>query len=72
MRGNKEDIRSLEEVEREAIERALDLCEGNKVEAAGRLGIHLRTLQRKLRNWFFSDTKNSHYGGKKPYCDHDK
>jgi DNA-binding NtrC family response regulator len=40
---------SMEELERLAIQKALDQCDGNRTHAAGRLGISVRTLQRKLR-----------------------
>jgi len=42
---------SMEELERLAITKALDQCAGNRTHAAGRLGISVRTLQRKLRQY---------------------
>jgi DNA-binding NtrC family response regulator len=42
---------SMEELERLAISKALDQCGGNRTHAAGRLGISVRTLQRKLRQY---------------------
>jgi two-component system response regulator RegA len=42
---------SLERTEWEHINRVLDDCGGNKSEAARRLGIHRRTLQRKLNRY---------------------
>ncbi|HWB53769.1 MAG TPA: sigma-54 dependent transcriptional regulator, partial [Tepidisphaeraceae bacterium] len=42
---------SMEELERLAIQKALDQCNGNRTHAAGRLGISVRTLQRKLRQY---------------------
>ncbi len=39
----------LEDVEREHIQRVLDDCDGNISEAARRLGLYRRTLQRKLQ-----------------------
>jgi DNA-binding NtrC family response regulator len=42
---------SLAEMERSAIEKALAQCNGNRTQAAGRLGISVRTLQRKLKTW---------------------
>ena len=42
---------SMEELERLAIQKALDECDGNRTHAAGRLGISVRTLQRKLRQY---------------------
>ena len=41
----------MEELERLAITKALDQCQGNRTHAAGRLGISVRTLQRKLRQY---------------------
>ena len=42
---------SLEEVERETILKALDAAQGNKSEAARRLGITRRTIHQKLRKY---------------------
>jgi DNA-binding NtrC family response regulator len=42
---------SMDELERLAISKALDQCGGNRTHAAGRLGISVRTLQRKLRQY---------------------
>jgi two-component system, NtrC family, response regulator HydG len=42
---------TMEELERLAITRALDLSGGNRTHAATRLGISVRTLQRKLRQY---------------------
>jgi DNA-binding NtrC family response regulator len=42
---------SMEELERMAIQKALDQCNGNRTHAAMRLGISVRTLQRKLRQY---------------------
>jgi DNA-binding NtrC family response regulator len=41
----------LEDIERAAIERALEECRGNRTHAAQALGISVRTLQRKLKAW---------------------
>ena len=41
----------MEELERLAITQALDQCGGNRTHAATRLGISVRTLQRKLRQY---------------------
>ena len=41
----------MEALERLAITKALDQCAGNRTHAAGRLGISVRTLQRKLRQY---------------------
>ncbi len=42
---------TIEELERLAIANALDRCAGNRTHAAGKLGISVRTLQRKLRQY---------------------
>jgi two-component system response regulator HydG len=42
---------TMDELERLAIARALQQCSGNRTHAAGRLGISVRTLQRKLRQY---------------------
>jgi DNA-binding NtrC family response regulator len=42
---------SLGELERSAVEQALAQAHGNRTRAADRLGISVRTLQRKLKSW---------------------
>lgn len=42
---------TMEELEKLAISRALDQSTGNRTHAAGKLGISVRTLQRKLRQY---------------------
>ena len=42
---------TLAEVERRHIERVVDDCAGNKTEAAGRLGVSRKTLERKFADW---------------------
>ncbi len=42
---------SLAEVERRHIERVTDACGGNKTEAARRLGVSRKTLERKFAEW---------------------
>jgi DNA-binding NtrC family response regulator len=42
---------TMDELERLAIAKALDQCGGNRTHAAERLGISVRTLQRKLRHY---------------------
>jgi DNA-binding NtrC family response regulator len=42
---------SLAEIERKAVEIALDQHHGNRTRAAASLGISVRTLQRKLKAW---------------------
>uniref|UniRef100_UPI0022EAB0A4 helix-turn-helix domain-containing protein n=1 Tax=Falsiroseomonas oryzae TaxID=2766473 RepID=UPI0022EAB0A4 len=44
-------IRPLAEIEREAIERAVTLCDGNIPKAAAYLGISPSTLYRKRAAW---------------------
>lgn len=46
-----EPIETLAELEREAVTRALNIHRGNRTRAAHSLGISVRTLQRKLRQW---------------------
>jgi transcriptional regulator with PAS, ATPase and Fis domain len=47
----KEDFMTLEEVEKFHILQALEATSGNRTQAARILGIGLRTLQRKLKEW---------------------
>ncbi len=47
---------TMDELERLAIARALQQCAGNRTHAAGRLGISVRTLQRKLRQYDLEGT----------------
>jgi transcriptional regulator with PAS, ATPase and Fis domain len=42
---------TLEEIERESIKQALERYQGNRTHAAASLGISVRTLQRRLREW---------------------
>lgn len=42
---------TMDDLERLAITKALDQCHGNRTHAADRLGISVRTLQRKLRQY---------------------
>src|SRR5205085_1390323 len=42
---------TMEELEKLAIRKALDQCDGNRTHAAERLDISVRTLQRKLRQY---------------------
>ncbi len=44
-------IRPLEEAEREIIEQAISICEGNIPYAAACLGISASTIYRKIKNW---------------------
>ena len=50
-RLNKKDIRPLWEEEKNTIERAIELCDGNVVEAASKLGISDSTIYRKRSKW---------------------
>lgn len=45
---------SLAEIERRAVESALEHHQGNRTRAAASLGISVRTLQRKLKAWGMS------------------
>jgi two-component system NtrC family response regulator len=42
---------TMDELEKLAIAKALDQCGGNRTHAADRLGISVRTLQRKLQHY---------------------
>lgn len=46
-----DDIRQLDAMERDIIERAIDLCDGNVPKAAGHLGVSASTLYRKRSAW---------------------
>jgi len=46
-----QDTLALDQLERTAIERALELSRGNRTKAASLLGVARETLYRKLRNW---------------------
>jgi hypothetical protein len=46
---------TLEELERAAVEQALNEHQGNRTHAAKSLGISVRTLQRKLKAWHGSN-----------------
>ncbi len=48
---NNIEIKSLAELEREAILKALEVCKGNKTRAAELLGITVRTLRNKLKQY---------------------
>jgi two-component system repressor protein LuxO len=50
-----ESIRPLAEIEREAIERAIALCDGNVPQAAALLRVHPSTLYRKKQAWAGKD-----------------
>ena len=43
--------RTMEEIEREAILKTLEMTGGNRTQAAEILGIGLRTLQRKIKQY---------------------
>ena len=47
---------TMDELEKLAITKALDQCGDNRTHAANRLGISVRTLQRKLRQYELEKT----------------
>lgn len=47
---------TLEDMEREAIRRTLELTGGHRNETASRLGVSVRTLQRKIKEYGFEET----------------
>ena len=47
---------TLDELEREAIRQALDRFQGNRTHAAESLGISVRTLQRRIKEWDLDDS----------------
>jgi DNA-binding NtrC family response regulator len=47
---------TIQELERQAIEQAIEECDGNRTAAAQSLGISVRTLQRKLKAWQDEDS----------------
>jgi DNA-binding NtrC family response regulator len=49
-RSEKEPL-TLEDKEKQAIFAAIEVCGGNKTRAAERLGISIRTIQRKLKRY---------------------
>jgi DNA-binding NtrC family response regulator len=42
---------TMDELEKLAIKKALEMCDGNRTHAANKLGISVRTLQRKLQQY---------------------
>ena len=48
-------VRKLEDLERMAIEHSLDVCHGNKTQAAKQLGISRQTLRTKLKEYRLPD-----------------
>ncbi len=52
----------LEDLEREAVEQALEQHNGNRTHAARALGISVRTLQRKRKAWGLTDSNNKSDG----------
>jgi len=51
MPARKEDLRPLDEMERQIIEYAIELCDDNVPQAASHLGISASTIYRKRQNW---------------------
>jgi DNA-binding NtrC family response regulator len=58
---------SLEELERAAVERALEQHRGNRTHAAKTLGISVRTLQRKLKAWHVPVFTLQHQPGRQDF-----
>lgn len=55
---------SLAELERSAVEQALAYSDGNRTRAAERLGISVRTLQRKLKSWSLEGIESESMAGR--------
>jgi DNA-binding NtrC family response regulator len=53
---------TMEELEKRAIVKMLDQCAGNRTHAANKLGISVRTLQRKLRHYELERSATSRQG----------
>jgi DNA-binding NtrC family response regulator len=53
-----EQSESLAEVEKQHIFAVLDKCDGNRTHAATRLGISIRTLRNKLREYKLADAES--------------
>lgn len=51
----------LDQLEREAVEQALEQHDGNRTHAARSLGISVRTLQRKLKAWGLAEHDDGHH-----------
>ena len=49
--GNPYAGKTLAEIERDAIEKTIDSCEGNISKAAKMLGVNQSTIHRKLKAW---------------------
>jgi DNA-binding protein Fis len=45
------DEESMEEVERKHIQRVLNSCDGNRTHAAKKLGLNVRTLRNKIKEY---------------------
>jgi len=52
--GSDDQITSLEQVEKDHILRAIEICDGNRTQAARQLGISIRTLRNKLHEYGMS------------------
>jgi DNA-binding NtrC family response regulator len=50
-------MKTLAQIEREAIEDALRECGGNRTRAAMGLGVSIRTIQRKLLQYGINNTR---------------
>ncbi len=51
IRGRVTDEESMEDVERKHIKKVLESCEGNRTHAAKKLGLNVRTLRNKIKEY---------------------
>ena len=49
--GEKEGVDSMEEVEKRHISKVLSDCDGNRTHAAEKLGLNVRTLRNKIKQY---------------------
>ena len=51
IRGKVTDEESMEQVERKHIQKVLESCDGNRTHAAKKLGLNVRTLRNKIKEY---------------------
>ena len=51
LNGKESDEESMEDVERKHIKKVLESCEGNRTHAAKKLGLNVRTLRNKIKEY---------------------